>query len=46
MVLNYCGNFLYCLEEKEKDMKEKDDDLSTLSRRMILLEDEVIIYIV
>jgi len=29
------------LEEKEKDMKEKDDDLSTLSRRMILLEDEV-----
>jgi len=29
------------LEEKEKDMKEKEEDLSTLSRRVILLEDEV-----
>ena len=29
------------LEEKEKDMKEKEEDLSTFSRRVILLEDEV-----
>jgi len=29
------------LEEKEKEMKEKEEDLSTLSRRVILMEDEV-----
>ena len=29
------------LEEKEKEMKEKEGDLSTLSRRVILMEDEV-----
>lgn len=29
------------LEAKEKEMKEKEEDLSTLSRRVILMEDEV-----
>jgi len=29
------------LEEKEKELKEKEGDLSTLSRRVILMEDEV-----
>jgi len=29
------------LEEKEKELKEKEEDLSTLSRRVILMEDEV-----
>ena len=28
-------------EAKEKEMKEKEEDLSTLSRRVILMEDEV-----
>ena len=32
---------LTILEEKEKELKEKEGDLSTLSRRVILMEDEV-----
>ena len=31
----------FILEAKEKEMKEKEEDLSTLSRRVILMEDEV-----